>query len=163
MQYLRRAVKYLIYFLVIFFAIVGILWLINSLNGQKSGFAELFQPGSFPKLAIFFIAVSAVYPALGFATRKLYVDEFAAQRDLIVGVFEQMGYGIISEESGRIEFRFKSGSMRLSRMYEDQVILDTTTDPLEMSGYRRDVERIIRNVNYKLRMAEEENKTETEA
>lgn len=164
MQYLRRSVKYLIYFLAIFFLIVGIVWLLTIRKGGEVGFSELFQPGSFPKLAIFFLAVAAIYPSLGFVTRKFSLNgEFAKYRDAIVSVFEQMGYAINSEKDGKIEFRLRTKGMRFSRMYEDQVILDPTASPLTLSGYRRDVERILRNIIYKVREQDQEEDPETEA
>ena len=163
MQYLRRSVKYLVYFLAIFFIIVGLVWLLTIRKAGQVGFADLFQEGSFPKLVIFFLAVAAIYPSLGFVTRKFNLNgDFAGYRNLIVSVFEQMGYVIDSEKDGRIEFRLGTKSMRFSRMYEDRISIDTTASPLTISGYRRDVERILRNVTFKIREQEMEESPETD-
>lgn len=152
MQYLRRSVKYLIYFLAIFFIIVGLVWLLTIRKSGEVGFADLFQEGSLPKLVIFFLAVAAIYPSLGFVTRKFRIDgSFADNRSIFVEVFTQMGYEIVAEDSAKVDFRLKTKSMRFSRMYEDLISVDITENPLKISGYRRDVERILRNVDFKVR------------
>lgn len=153
MLYLRRAIKYLLYFVLIFAVIVGLLWALT-LRKQGIGLNEVLQPGSGPKLIIFFVAVAAIYPYLNFRSRKLYFNgDFSENRDMILGVFSDMGYEKTQENDGRLEFRLKSGSARLSRLYEDRIDLDVNDNPLLITGYRRDVDRIMRSLNYKIQEA----------
>lgn len=153
MQYIRRAIKYCIYFALIFAVIVGLLWALT-LRRQGIALNEVLEPGSGPKLIIFFLAIAAIYPYLNFRTRKLYFNgDFAANRDLILGVFSDMGYEMIETGNEVISFRLKSGSARLSRLYEDRIDLDVTDNPLKITGYRRDVDRIMRSLNYKIQEA----------
>lgn len=155
MQYLRRAVKYLVYFALIFAVIVGLLWVLM-LRKQGITLDHVLEPGSGPKLIVFFLAIAAIYPYLNFRTRKLYFNgDFADNRDMILGVFTDAGYSLIEEKDGKLAFRLKSGSARFSRLYEDRIDLDVNDNPLLITGYRRDVDRIMRNLNYKIREAEQ--------
>ena len=155
MQYLRRAVKYVLYFALIFIVIVGLLWVLT-LRQQGIALKDTLQPGSLPKLIIFFVAVGAIYPYLNFRTRKLYFNgDFAANRDMIVGVFTDLGYEIIEEKEGSLAFRLSNKGMRLSRLYEDRIDLKVSDNPLEITGYRRDVDRIMRSLNYKIQEIEQ--------
>lgn len=150
MQYLRRALKYLVYFAVIFALIVGILWVLT-LRKQGIELKDTLEPGSLPKLIIFFVAVAAIYPYLNFRTRKLYFNgDFKTNRDMILGVFTDMGYEVIEENETSLAFRLKSKSARLNRLNEDRIDLDVSDNPLQITGYRRDVDRIMRNLNYKI-------------
>jgi len=155
MQYLRRSIKYLAYFAGIFALIVALLWVLT-LRKQGIAFSEVLQPGSGPKLIIFFVAVAAIYPYLNFRTRKLYFNgDFTQNREMILGVMTEMGYELTEEKDSVLAFRLKSGSARFSRLYEDRIELNVSDNPLLLTGYRRDIDRIMRSLNYKIREAEQ--------
>lgn len=154
MQYLRRSLKYLLYFVVIFAVIVGILWALI-LRKQGYGLTEVLQPGSGPKLILFFLAVAAIYPYLNFRTRKLYFNgDFEEKRDLILGAMTDMGYELMEEKDKVLSFRLKSAGARFSRLYEDAIVLNVSDNPLQITGYRRDIDRIMRNIDFKIRESE---------
>lgn len=151
MRYLIRALKYLVYFIVLFFVLVFIIWLISPKGEGGFSLTAMFQPGALPKIALFFVVIAAAYPYFGFTKRKVYVGgSFEEKRDAILGAFSQWGYEIESEEPGKICFRIKSKTGRVTRMWEDRITMDTSSEPIVLDGYRRDVDRMARNINYVL-------------
>ena len=74
MKYFIRAVKYFFYFAFLTTAIV----LVLVATGMASGdIHELFEGGynALWKMAIFLAIVGAVYPKLGFISRKMYIQK----------------------------------------------------------------------------------------
>ena len=59
MKYLIRALKYLVYFAIIFFLIVGIVFLFSNQKAAGLSLVDLFKEGSLPKIALFFVAWKA--------------------------------------------------------------------------------------------------------
>ena len=74
MRYLIRSLKYLVYFAVIFFLIVGIVYLFSAQKMAGLSFVDLFKEGSLPMIALFFVVVAALYPKLSFYKKELYLD-----------------------------------------------------------------------------------------
>ena len=157
MKYLIRALKYLVYFIVLFFVLVFIIWLISPKGDGGFSLSAMFQPGSLPKIGIFFLLIAAAYPYFGFTKRKVYTGgTFEEHRDEIVNTFLQWGYELESEADGKLSFRMKGKVARLTRMYEDRIVVDTTSDPLILAGYRRDVDRMARNLSSRLARTDSE-------
>ena len=69
---------------------------------------------------------------------------------MILACFEQWGYEIENEEPEQISFRLKSKTGRFTRMYEDRIVIETKEEPIVLNGYRRDIDRMARNINYSL-------------
>ena len=44
---------------------------------------------------------------------------------------------------------------RVTRFFEDRITVTKTENPIVLSGYRRDLERLVRNINYKIAQQEE--------
>lgn len=149
MKYIIRSFKYLVYFFALFVVMVAIIWLLSPEKSQSLTVASLFKEGSLPKMAVFFAAIAAVYPALAFIRRKLFINgTFAEERETILSVFDAMGYEVEREDSEQISFRLKKRSLRFSRMWEDRIILHTAGSPLVFEGYRKDLDRIVRSISY---------------
>ena len=74
MRYLIRALKYLLYFAIIFVLMVGIIYLFSSQKAAGLSFVDLFKEGSLPKIMLFFVAVAALYPYLSFQKKELYLN-----------------------------------------------------------------------------------------
>ncbi len=152
MRYLVRSLKYLAYFMIFFIFIVGVIWIFSSQKQAGLSFAELFEEGSLPKLAIFFIAVAAVYPALGFQKRKLYLNgDFSKYAGAVREAMESLGYELESEEGGTVTYRVVSGYGRATRMWEDRITFTTSDNPVIVEGIRKDLVRIASAVNFKIR------------
>lgn len=161
MRYFIRSLKYLIYFAVMFFIIVGIVYLFSSQKASGLSFVELFKEGSLPKIALFFVAVAAIYPKLSFYKKEIHLNgDFTKYAELFDEVMKSMDYELETQEPGCVTYRKKGVYARLSRMYEDRVTFDTSGNPVIAEGYRKDLVRVLSAIGYRLR---EENRTNEEA
>lgn len=154
-QYITRAVKYMIYLAIVFVLIVSAFSLFSS-----GGFdpQNLLRPGTGYQLIIFFLGVGLVYPFFGFAKRKVYLNEgFSSDREKILTVFTNSKYSVISETVDTITFKHNSPMLRLMRMYEDQITLTISDNPLIIEGLRKDVYRIARAIEWQVRDENKEN------
>ena len=150
MKYFIRAVKYFFYFAFLTTAIVLVLVATGMASGDIN---ELFEGGynALWKMAIFFAIVGAVYPKLGFISRKIYVQKSKDEiRDAAVEYMSERSYGFESETSDSITFRYRGTLGRLTRMYEDRIVLTRTEDGYIMEGLRKDVMRLATGLEYRL-------------
>ena len=150
MKYFIRSVKYFFYFSFLTAAIVLALVATGLASGDIN---ELFEGGynALWKMAAFFILVAAVYPKLGFISRKIHVSKEMGQiRDEVVTFMSERSYGFESETSESITFRYRGTMGRLTRMYEDRIVLTRTSDGYLLEGLRKDVLRLATSLEYKL-------------
>lgn len=150
MKYFIRAVKYFFYFAFLTTAIVLVL---VATGMASSDINELFEGGynALWKMAIFFAIVGAVYPKLGFISRKMYIQKGKDEiRDATVEYMSERSYGFESETPDSITFRYRGTIGRLTRMYEDRIILTRTEDGYIMEGLRKDVMRLATGLEYRL-------------
>lgn len=155
MRYLIRALKYLVYFAVIFFLMVGIIWLFSSQKAAGLSLVDLFKEGSLPKIALFFVAVAAIYPYLSFQKKPVHLNgDFTKYAETIDEVMKSLDYKPEKQEDGCVTYIKKGAYARLSRMYEDRVTF-TTGDDVTVEGYRKDLLRILSAINYRVRQESE--------
>jgi hypothetical protein len=150
MKYFIRAVKYFFYFAFLTTAIVLVL---VATGMASSNIDELFEGGynALWKMAIFFAVVGAVYPKLGFISRKMYIQKGKDEiRDAAVEYMSERSYGFESETPDSITFRYRGTLGRLTRMYEDRIVLTRTEDGYIMEGLRKDVMKLATGLEYRL-------------
>ena len=156
MKHFIRSVKYFFYFA--FWTTVIVVALVAT--GLASGdINELFEGGcnALWKMAIFFAVVGAVYPKLGFISRKLYISKDKDQiRDEAVTYMSERMYGFESETPDSITFRYRGTLGRITRMYEDRIVLTRTEGGYIMEGLRKDVMKLATGLEYRLNPRPEE-------
>lgn len=155
MKYFIRSVKYLVYFTVVCGIILVITFHFSVKPEGLTLIDMLLVDGSIYKMLAFFVAVAAVYPALGFQKKQMYVSNVKEHRKEIVELFENANYVIDSESATSISFRMRNPFMRLLRLYEDKVTIDYTDYPVFIEGLRKDVLRFSRNIEYYICREEE--------
>ena len=161
MRDLIRSLKYLVYFAVIFFLIVGIVYLFSSQKAAGLSFVDLFKEGSLPKIALFFVLVSAIYPKLSFYKKELYLNgDFTKYAEMIDEVMNQLDYVPEKKEPGCVTYIKKGTYARLTRMFEDRVTFETEGNPVKVEGYRKDLLRIFSAINYRVRQESRETENE---
>ena len=152
MRYLTRALKYLLYFAIIFFLMVGIIYLFSSQKAAGLTFVDLFKEGSLPKIALFFVLVSAIYPYLSFQKKELYLNgPFTNYAEMVDEVMQSLDYVKEDTEAGSVSYIKRSGYARLTRMFEDRVTFSTADNPVIVEGYRKDLLRILSLLNHRIR------------
>ena len=103
------------------------------------------------KMAIFFILVAAVYPKFGFINRRLYVDgDWDTLKNTSLTYMAERRYILVSENGDEVTFRCKDIASRISKMYEDTVVLKKTEDGYFLEGLRKDVIRLAAGLEHRL-------------
>ena len=142
MKYIVRAVKYFFYFAFLSTAIIVALVLIGAVENDINA---IFEEGynSIWKIAIFFAAIAAVYPKLGFINRSVAVNrEWNEIREEAIEFFKDRRYELETETPEQITFRIKGTAGRLSKMLEDRVIVRRVLGGYEFEGLRKDILRL---------------------
>lgn len=156
MKYLIRTVKYFFYFAFLATAVIVALVLVGAVEGDIN---EIFTDGpqALWKMALMFAAFAAVYPKVGFINRSTMVSgSWDELHDGIIGFFDERHYELESEEEGMLAFRIRGNAGRLSRMYEDRIIVRNTADGLTVEGLRKDVMRLSAGLEYRFRNDKDE-------
>ena len=142
MKYIVRAVKYFFYFALLATAIITALILIGAVENDINA---IFEEGynSIWKIAIFFAAIAAVYPKLGFINRSVAVNrEWNEIREEAIEFFKDRRYELETETPEQITFRIKGTAGKLSKMFEDRVIVRRVLGGYEFEGLRKDILRL---------------------
>lgn len=157
MRYLIRALKYLLYFAIIFVLMVGIIYLFSSQKAAGLSFVDLFKEGSLPKIMLFFVAVAALYPYLSFQKKELYLNgPFTNYAEMVDEVMKSLDYVPEKKEADCVTYVKRSAYARLTRMYEDRITFMTTDNPVIVEGYRKDLLRILSLINHRVRQESRE-------
>lgn len=150
MKYTIRAIKYFFYFAIITTAIVLALVLIGAVEGDIN---QIFEGGysALWKIAAFFAVVAAVYPKVGFITRDVPVStDWNDIREETIGYFRDRRYILESENGNTITFRCRDIASRISKMYEDRIVITKTDEGWVMEGLRKDVLRLAAGWEHRL-------------
>jgi hypothetical protein len=77
-------------------------------------------------------------------------------RDDAVTFMSERSYGFESETPDSITFRYRGTLGRLTRMYEDRIVLTRTEGGYMMEGLRKDVMKLATGLEYRLNPHAEE-------
>ena len=155
MKYFIRSIKYFIYFSLLTTAIIAALVFTGLAEGD---IATMFRGGASAiwKIAVFFVAVAAVYPKVGFINRKIASDKNLADvRGEIISYLQDRNFVLESESSDTMTFRHRSAVSRLTRMLEDRITVTASEGIFEMEGLRKDVFRLSTGLEYRLNPTQE--------
>ena len=136
-KYLIRVAKYIVYF----FVLLGIMVLI--MESMKSEAFKDFDPGTIRMYLIIGVVFSFIYPLIGFGTRAIHLNRsFADDRDKIEKIMDAIGLVKVSEEGFNLTYRYKNGVKKFFMLYEDTVTIDSTDNPIVVSGPLKEVRRM---------------------
>ena len=142
MKYTVRAIKYFFYFAILTSLIITALVLIGAVEGNINA---IFEGGAQAlwKIAIFYAAIAAVYPKVGFINREVNVNrDWSEIREEAISFFQDRRYELESETPDKITFRIKGVHGKLSKMYEDRITVTIIPGGYEFEGLRKDVLRL---------------------
>lgn len=150
MKYLIRSIKYFFYFSFLTALIILVLVMIGAVEGDINA---IFNEGynSLWKIAILFAVVAAVYPKLGFISRKLETDaDWDMVKEKAVEYFSTKPFKVESETGESISFRRRGAVTRLLKMGEDRITVRKDGDGFVMEGLRKDVTLFATGLEYML-------------
>ena len=142
MKYTVRAIKYFFYFAILTSLIITALVLIGAVEGNINA---IFEGGAQAlwKIAVFYAAIAAVYPKVGFINREVNVNRgWSEIREEAISFFQDRRYELESETPDKITFRIKGVHGKLSKMYEDRITVTIVPGGYEFEGLRKDVLRL---------------------
>ena len=155
MKYLVRSLKYLLYFVIIFFLCLVIVVVFS--HQSLSSIPSLFKEGSLLPICLIFLGFAALYPAVGYRKARLVLDgEWKDYRDSIAKTMESAGYKLAEEDDKKMVWRSTRPVIRLTRMWEDAITFELQdNDPtlVLVDGPSRDSFRIVSAVYYNYRMS----------
>jgi len=155
MKYIVRALKYLVYFVVIFFICLAIVVLFS--HQSFTDIPSLFKEGSLLPICLIFIGFAALYPAVGYRKGRLHLDgEWMDYRDSVMQTMEGAGYKLVEEDEHTMKFRHTRPLIRLTRMWEDAITFEQQeSDPylVLVDGPSRDSLRLVSAIYYNYRMS----------
>ena len=156
MKYFIRSVKYLVYF-TLMCSIILVLTFHFSVKPEGLTLMDmLLVDGSIYKMLAFFVAVAAIYPALGFQKKELYISNIKEHKKEIKELFENANYVVASESATSISFKLRNPFLRVLRLCEDYVAIEFSENPATIEGLRKDVLRFSRGIEYICREGEEQ-------
>lgn len=138
-SYLRRAVKYILYLVVVLTILFALLEATGSGGIDRLG--AIFTTSRGQILLGAMLVLGLCYPSFGFVKRTLKGD-IAADRQKILQAFEQNGYVPTDQADGVLRFRAGSGLKRFMAMYEDAVTVRADDNYIILEGLRKEVVKV---------------------
>ena len=150
LKYAIRSVKYFIYlgcFLVL------VLFILFRLGMVEWDVNVMFEDGvkSVWKIVIMLAAIACIYPYVGFQRRMAMLNgSWSERRDEIVAALEEKGYKLLRESEDGAVFRRRSVIQRITRMFEDDIVVTQAFGAFELEGLRKDIVRLTMFLQYRL-------------
>lgn len=151
MKYIVRALKYFVYLILVLVVFIALLAAFGLVGGSID---EIFKGGtdSLWKIAGIVAAFAAVYPALGFGTRRLMMPgEFSELRDGLVSAMAERGYELEKEDGENLSFRLRGGFRRFVHMFEDRLVFTRCLGGFDVEGRVKDAVRVISGLEYRFK------------
>ena len=155
MKYLVRVLKYFVFITVVMALILFVLSLLGIVEKDvnamfRNGWDSLWQIG------LMFLAVSAIYPRVGFCRRGARIPgTYEEIRPGLVRYMAERGYEIETEEVENLTFRRKGFLARLGKLlFEDRITFERDRAGYYIEGRTKDVVRIISGLEHIFRDGE---------
>ena len=144
MKYLIRAVKYFLAFCVLY---VGVVYLsIMTSKGMELSvwqyIVAAFATTKGKMLGAAVVVLSALYPRMGFMTRRVECD-MVEERDYLLQMFAVAGFSLKEESEGRMVFRADNILSRLVMLFEDEITVEQFGQWVDITGIRRGVAKVV--------------------
>ena len=141
-QYLVRSFRYMIYLIILFIIIYGVMVLTGTSRVSPKTLGLFFTSKSGLLMIGIIVGLSLLYPLFGFVTRPVRAS-LLTDRGLLISLMEGEGFVLKQETDGILHFRAVSPLKRLAMRYDDDIVLNTNGPAPTMSGNRRAVTRIL--------------------
>ena len=90
------------------------------------------------------VVLSALYPRMGFITRRVECDmQEHEDRDYLLHVFAAAGFTLKEESEGRMVFKADNILSRLVMLFEDEITVEQYGQWIDITGIRRGVAKVV--------------------
>jgi len=141
--YLRRAIKYYLYIMVMLVVIIAALVILKLVDSDMS---QIFRNGwdSYWQIALMLLFFAAIYPKFGYSHRSVVIPgSFDEIRPQIIKVMENRGYELERLEGENMTFRYASHLTRFMRTYEDRLTFTREMTGYDIEGMSKDLTRVV--------------------
>ncbi|MDO5496788.1 MAG: hypothetical protein Q4F45_02800 [Alistipes sp.] len=140
MKYIVRAVKYFIFFGVLYWALV---WVMSDFDAAVSWQMLMLNLKSENGvwLVAMMVALSLAYPFFGFMTRR-EVAYLVEDKPVVIDAFKKVGYVLKREDNGVLVFGAESTIKRAFLLFEDEITVEQNGQWIVVKGIRRMVARV---------------------
>ncbi len=143
MNYLTRALKYLLSLVILYVGVVYLLTIINvSVLTPKETFDALLTSQRGIVMIIAILALSFAYPVFGFMKQEVSGD-ITKDREQIIKALMANGFRLKREGNGEMVFECDNLFKKIAFMFEDKIVITQVGDKLVVEGIRRAVAYII--------------------
>ncbi len=141
--YLRRMVKYLLVIALFFFLLLIVLPSISESRPMSDTFLEIISNDRSRVILLLILLVAFFYPLIGFVKKERYLNsDFQKNRADIEKALSDLHYTLQDESGSILTYRKKSGFMRLMYYGEDKIEIDSTDNPIIISGLRKEIRKL---------------------
>ncbi len=127
-KYIIRAIKYFIFIC----ALVTIIILLMVAAGFVQGsINEIFRNGynAIWQIALIFAVIAAIYPKVGFVTRRVSISgTWEEAKDIIHEAMQSRRYKLTSEDGDILTYRLRSIVARIPKFFADEITITRSAD-----------------------------------
>ena len=144
MRYLIRSAKYFAAFCVLY---LGIVWL-SVMTTKSMDYSvwdyimATFATSRGKMLGLAVVVLSALYPCMGFMTRRVECD-MQEDHDYLLRVFAAAGFTLKEESEGCMVFKADNILSRLVMLFEDEITVEQYGQWVDITGIRRGVAKVV--------------------
>lgn len=150
-DYIRRAAKFILYIVLIFFIVLGLYPLMKYGKPLSDSLRDLLNNSRFTTMFGILMVYGFLYPMIAFVKIKRHLNgSFEQNRDKIERAFEKLEYVKTEDVPGKVVFRKKSQFARMVQWHEDEITLYTDENPVIISGFRKRVIRVDKLIDLEL-------------
>jgi len=158
-RYPLRALKSIVLFFVLAKLLLALVYFTGADRASVSFLAFLQAQGdSLWKMALFLGVFGLIYPFIGYIAQRIPCARAFTEADqaAVRKLFADARFVLEREEAGKLFFRHVNPAARFTRVYEDTITVDCSSNPLVVEGLRRDAYRLARAVERYVRQRDEQ-------
>ena len=146
-RYIRRALKYMVW-IVLLFTVIFIIMNLAGVSEVKGfdGLMAMLQTSRGHMLLLVIVGLSALYPLVGFSRREI-PGRLGENRKELIEAMDKAGFRCESIVDGVMCFRAKSPLKKVSMIFEDNIEISSQEGLVIIEGIRREVVKIEYRLN----------------
>ncbi|MFI3320948.1 MAG: hypothetical protein R3Y50_00285 [Rikenellaceae bacterium] len=141
-RYFFRAVRYLLYVVVIFILIFSVMNLMGQSEVTIDMLPSFFASSRALIMGMIMVVLIAIHPILSYTKRPLGVD-FNSGRDHVLAILAEYDYQIKSETESEVVLQQKTAWRRILSPNDDTITIDKKSFPTMIEGNRKALVRVL--------------------
>lgn len=142
-RYLIRAVKYLMWLIVIFIVLYALMTVTGTARvDARQAWTEIYSSSRGVTMIVVIVLLAAAYPSFGFVRRRVNAG-ITKDRESILRAFGESGFSLVVEGSSQMVFKASAPAKKIRLLWEDTITVTADgEDRVILEGIRRETVRI---------------------